>query len=235
MTWTRRSRLRRARTRSGALYAPMHPVTPRTTFFIAAPPILEGKKRGDGLERRALYAPMHPVTPRTTFFIAAPPILEGKKRGDGLERRPPVGTARRRRADDVNPTHPHSPRQRKPRTANHAEARERLGTPTSGRHSPPQAGGRRKSQAPSRRATAGTPASHRRSLASASSGLPAPRLSLWLLYCWSFVFFVLDDEEDASWTWLFFSVSASVSSPADPFHRRPEAPARTPNPMTSRQ
>ena len=69
-----------------------------------------------------------------TAARSAPPAAGGRnrvsptetKRGDGLERRPPIGTARRRRA--------------KSRLADRNEARERLGTPTSGRHRPPQAG-----------------------------------------------------------------------------------------------
>ena len=50
-----------------------------------------------------------------------------KNRGNGLERRSPAGTARRRRAES--------------RIAHREESRERLGTPASGRHSPPKAGG----------------------------------------------------------------------------------------------
>ena len=65
---------------------------------------------------------------------SAPPAAGGRnrvaptetKRGNGWERRRPVGTARRRRA--------------KSRLADRDQARERLGTPTSDRHRPPQAG-----------------------------------------------------------------------------------------------
>ena len=86
---------------------------------------------------------------------SAPPAAGGRnrvsptetKRGNGLERRPPVGTARRRRA--------------KSRLADRDEARERLGTPTSGRHRPPQAGEIASRRPRSSRERLGTPTSGR--------------------------------------------------------------------------
>ena len=70
-----------------------------------------------------------------------------QERGDGLERRPPAGTAARRAA--------------KPRNANRARTRGRLGTPTSGRHSGPQGRESRNANRTRARGRLGAPASGR--------------------------------------------------------------------------